>query len=441
MKTLKELGADREALEKRAMELTTEIQTRTLSSDEETELVQINKDMKSVDRQIEVAKAAADLATRAAGYEYDTVHPDQRDPRNRRKTDDEKLKESYSVSRALRSVTGQLKYNEDAGPEREANQEGERIARASGLPIENKPGIFIPDAVFRSDSTTALDAANLNPTSQQAVADGYRAKLWLEELGLTVQTAQPGTNNIPVSDFLADAGFVDEAAMTPVAVAANVRRPSLTAKAIYAKVVNNWYLQATAGDQANTTLLKTLLEAEARTLNINLITRGSGTVASKGLLEMDDVVEVTGANADALSRAALTTLLNSPDSNDASFGNPGWVVSPSIRNTLMNLKVDAGSGQYVWPLGDPMSLLGFKAAVSTLMPTNLSKGTGGATKRGIVFGHFSELIVMRWPVRQIIVNPYSNNDGTETKLISFWDWAARNPKAFARGFFTAATTS
>jgi hypothetical protein len=71
------------------------------------------------------------------------------------------------------------------------------------------------------------------------------------------------------------------------------------------------------------------------------------------------------------------------------------------------------------------------------MPTNLEKGTGGATKQGVLFGHWSELIVLRWPVRQLIVNPYSNNDGVETKLISFWDWAARNPKAFARAFFTA----
>jgi HK97 family phage major capsid protein len=441
MKTLKELGADREALEKRAAELAAEIQKRTLTPDEESELIKINADIKSVDRQIEVTAAADDIAARVAGAQYEAANPQMRNPLNRRKTEEQKAQESYSVSRAIRSVTGQLKYNEDAGLEREMNQEGEMIARSSGLPIENKPGIFVPDAVFRSDSTTALDAANLNPTSQAAVADGYRAKLWLEELGLTVQTASPGTNNIPVSDFLADAGFVAESAMTPVAVAANVRRPSLTAKAVYAKVVNNWYLQATAGDAANSTLLKTLLEAEARTLNINLITRGAGTVASKGLMEMDDVIEVTGANGDALSRAALTTLLNSPDSNNASFDNPGWIVSPSIRNTLMNLKVDSGSGQFVWPLGDPMSLLGFKAAVSTLMPTNLEKGTGGTTKRGIVFGHFSELIVMRWPVRQIIVNPYSNNDGTETKLISFWDWAARNPKAFARGFFTASTTS
>jgi HK97 family phage major capsid protein len=436
-KTLKQLGADREALETRALTLAAEIQTRTLTADEESELVQLNADMKAVDRQIEVAAAAADVATRVAGMQYDAAHPEMRHPANRRKTEEQKAKDNYSVSRAVRSVTGQLRYNEDAGLEREMNQEGEMIARSSGLPIENKPGIFVPDAVFRSDSTTALDAANLNPTSQAAVADGYRAKLWLEDMGLTIQTAAPGTNNIPVSDFLADTGFVAEAAMTPVAVAANVRRPSLVAKAVYAKVVNNWYLQATAGDAANNVLLKTLLEAEARTLNTTIITRGAGTIASKGLMEMDDVVEVTGANGDAITRDLLITMLNSPDSNNASFDNPGWILSPSLRATLMNMKTDAGSGEFVWKLGDPMSLLGYKAGVTTLMPTTLTKGTGGATKRGAVFGQFSELVVMRWPVRQIIVNPYSNNDGTETKLISFWDWAARNPKAFARAFFTA----
>jgi HK97 family phage major capsid protein len=210
----------------------------------------------------------------------------------------------------------------------------------------------------------------------------------------------------------------------------------LTAKAVYAKVLNNWYLQANSAE-ADTVLNRTLLEAEATVLNRNIITRGAGTVASKGLLEMDDVVEVTGANGSALSREFLVKMINSPDANNAIFMNPAFVVSPTIRERLMNEKVDAGSGQFIWNLGQPDNLLGYNAVTSTLMQIDLTKGTAPNTKQGVVFGHWSELLVLRWPVRQLIINPYSNNNGVETKLISFWDWAARNPKAFARAFFTA----
>jgi HK97 family phage major capsid protein len=429
-----------ENVQSRFTALNDKIQAGTLlTEDEATELRTLDTEIKSLESAIDQKRTADSIAARTAGMNFETQNPNLSDPRSRQNRvlgEEAKIHKRYSTSRAVQHFAGKLPANVDAGLEVEMHQEGERIARASGLPVSGQNGVFIPDVALRSGTTAPLDAGNLVPTSQSGVVDGYRYKLMLENLGVTVQDAMPGVNNIPVADFLAEAGFVAEAALTPVNIAANVRRPQLTAKAIYAKVLNNWYLQANASE-ADTVLNRTLLEAEATVLNKTIITRGAGTVASKGLMEADDVIDVSAANGSALGRDLLVKMINSPDANNAIFNNPAFVCSPTIRERLMNLKVDEGSGQFVWNLGSPDSLLGYNAVTTTLMPTNLEKGTGGATKQGVLFGHWSELIVLRWPVRQLIVNPYSNNDGVETKLISFWDWAARNPKAFARAFFTA----
>lgn len=441
MNKLNQLGDQLQKLEMRAGEFAEKINKgETLTDAERTEMRSISQQIKDIDTQIEDEKAIQDIASRAAASRFASENPQMRDPRNRMTPESEKVAGRFSIARAVQLGAGKEKSNIDYGVEREMSQEGERIARASGLEIQDKPSVFLPDTVFRgSTTTTAADAGNLVPTSQWGTVQGYRPKLILEDLGVTVIDALPGTNNIPVQDLTADAGFVGEAALTPTEPAANIRRPSLSGKAIYSKMTNGWYLQALTGNESNPVLTDTLLAAEGNILNKTIITRGAGTVASKGLMEMDDVVEVTGANGDAVTRALLIQMLNSPDSNNASFAGPAWVTSPSIRQTLQNTAVDAGSGLFLWDVRDPNMLLGHKAAVTTLMPTNLTKGTGGATKRGAVFGHFSELVVMRWPVRQLIINPYSNNDGTEIKLIAFYDWAAKNPKAFVRAFFTTPT--
>jgi len=441
MSKLNQLGDQLQKYEARAVEFADKINKgETLTDAEKTELRTLNENIKAIDAQIQDEKAVQEVAARAAASKLATEKPEIRDPRNRMTPESEKIQGRFSMSRAVQVGAGKEKANVDYGLEREMSQEGERIARASGLQIEDKPSVFLPDTVFRaSTTTTAADAGNLVPTSQWGTVQGYRPKLILEDLGVRVIDAMPGTNNIPVADLTADAGFVGEASLVATEPSANVRRPSLSGKAIYSKMTNGWYLQALAGNESNTVLTDTLLAGEGNVLNKTIITRGAGTVASKGLMEMDNVVEVTGSNGDAVTRALLIQMLNSPEANDANFANPAWVTSPSIRQTLQNTLVDSGSGLYLWDVRDPYQLLGHKAAVTTLMPTNLTKGTGGAIKRGTVFGHFSELVVLRWPVRQLIINPYSNDAGTEIKLIAFYDWAAKNPKAFVRAFFTTPT--
>lgn len=431
--TKNELAAERNKYIERAAALETALQTRALTEDENREVDTIHAKMLELAKLIEQYTKVEEMANQKAPEETPV---EARRINTFRKGEEQRVRERFSVGRAIRMARGQVSVSEDTGVEREMSQEGERIARASGLPIQGGgESIFLPDAIFRSGTTAPLDAGNLVPTNQRPVSDGYRPALFLEKLGANVETAAPGRNNIPVSDFIAEAGFVGEASMTPVAVAANVRRAELTAKAIYAEVTSNWYLHATA-PESDQVLLRTLLQAEATTLNKNIITRGAGTVASKGLLEMDDVIEVTGANGTALTRDLLVKMLNSPSNENATFDGPAFILSPTLRERLQNMKVDAGSGLYVWDLDKPEMLLGHNAAVTTLMPTNLEKGTAPNTKQGAVFGHFSELVILRWPVRQIIVNPY-NDAGPKTKVISFYDWAAKNPKAFARAFFTA----
>jgi HK97 family phage major capsid protein len=426
--------------ENRVTEFANLIAAGTQLTDEQmTEMRTLKSNISKVSDEIEVVAMADEIETRAAGSEFESRNQGQRPPSGRKTPESEKIAQRFSISRAVQLASGKTTGTTDYGLEKEMNAEGLSIARASGLQTEDKPSIFLPDTIFgekRSDAGTALNAGNLIPTSQHAVREGYRPRLWLEDLGVNVMTALPGQNNMPVSDYLADGGIVGEADMTPATVAANVRRPAFSAKGFYSKIINGWYLQALAGDVASQELFKVLLRAEANIINKTSITRGSGTIASEGLLDLANVTDVTGTNGDAITRSLLIDMINAPASNDAEFSEPAWIVSPAIRKKLQKEIITSGDASFVWDLKDPGMLLGYKAGVTSHMPTNLSKGTGGAVKHGVVFGHFSEFIIMRWPVRQLIINPYSNNDGVENKLISFYDWNTPNPKAFAKGYFT-----
>ncbi len=437
MNTLDQLAADLSKLQVRNSDFAEKIRNNaSFTAEEETELRGLPDEIAKIEARMKTEKAKQDVLARAAGDEFEMNNPGMSNPQNRQTPENVKIAKKYSISRAVQHGMGKENGRTDYGLEREMHQEGLNIMRASGLKVEDKAGVIIPDVALRSDAGTALNAGNLIPSSLAPVRDGYRARLWLEDLGVEVKTALPGTNNIPVSDYLADGGIVGESDMTPATVAANIRKPTLSAKAFFSKIVNGWYLQALAGDVASSELLKVLFRAEANIINKTSITRGLGTIASEGLLDLANVQDVTGANGDAITRDLLVNMINSPASNDAEFSEPAWIVSPAIRAKLQKTIITSGDAQFIWDLKTPDMLLGYKAGTTSHMPTNLTKGTGGAVKHGVVFGHFSEFLMMRWPVRQLIINPYSNNDGTENKLISFYDWNTANPKAFSKGYFT-----
>lgn len=70
--------------------------------------------------------------------------------------------------------------------------------------------------------------------------------------------------------------------------------------------------------------------------------------------------------------------------DNADTGNLAFLTTPGIRGVLKKTKIDAGSGQFVWGQ-DAQTLNGYRAAVSTQVPSDLTKGSSS----GYVMQSFS----------------------------------------------------
>lgn len=427
MKRLNELAVARTQIEARSAYFAAKINNKeSLTTDEMTEMRGINAKLDALETDIADAKAADEIVKRAAKAEFETQNIQRQ---NRPTSDAEKLQKAFSITRAMQMQAEKVPY---AGAEKEAHEEGQKIARACNIPSSG--GVMIPDMVMRSDFATALDAGNLGKTQTLATVEGYKQKLFAEEVGATMHMGLVGINKLPIADMTAVAGFVAENGSFG-AVAANVRTESLEPKALLAKTTSGWYLQAQAGPEADRILRLTLDRAKINAVNANII-KSIGAAAPVGVYDDTDVTDVTSTNGQAVSRALLLTMLNAPATNNAEGTTPAWVTSPTMRAKLMALAVDAGSGLFEWPENSLDMFKGHKAHVTTFAPINLTKGSG-SNLQALIFGYWKELHVANWGVQELIVDKASSDLGTVTKLVSFWDWAIANPKAFAKGYFTA----
>ncbi len=177
-----------------------------------------------------------------------------------------------------------------------------------------------------------------------------------------------------------------------------------------------------------------MIAADENALNANLVKRANSN-SSHGIFGAADVIDKSGTDGSALSRELLVSMINSPDNQAAKFDTAGWLLSPAVREELMNLLVDAGSGKFVWPEDSVDMLMGYKAAVTSLVPSTLAKGSG-TDLNGIAYGYWSQLVVANWAMKEIIVDSSSSDVGVVLKTVSFWDWAFINPKAFAIAYLT-----
>jgi hypothetical protein len=393
-----------------------------------TEMRTLKSNISKVSDEIDVVAMADEIEARAAGSEFESRNQGQRQPSGRRKSDAERLAESYSITRAAKYLSGDVKQS-DATAELEVDAMAREVARNCNLPTTGK-GILILE---RSDVATALDAGNLGTTSFMPTIQGYQKQIFAEKLGAKMYMGLTGIQKLPVSDTTAIAGFVAEGGSFG-AVAANVRQRTLEPHALLAKSTNGWYLKAHAGPDSDRVLLDNLLKAEINAVNANLIKKiGAGP---DGAFDDADITDVSGTNGSALGRAILISLKNAAASNDAGGSRPAFIISPTLQGRLENLAVDAGSGLFVMDPDKPNRLMGYDAHVTTFMPTNLTKGSMSGTGQGAIFGYFDNLVIASWAVRELIVDKASSDAGIVTKLVSFYDFTYANPKAFAKAFFT-----
>ena len=160
---------------------------------------------------------------------------------------------------------------------------------------------------------------------------------------------------------------------------------------------------------------------------------GSGTApVPEGILNTTGIGSVgIDTNGGVITRAAIIALIRALDVENVDFNNLSFLGNPQVRAELMNTKVDAGSGRFLMENANS-GLLGYNAAFTTQVPSDLTKGAGTALS-ALIFGNFREMMIGTWGGMDVIADPYSKATSGMVRLIThgFHDVAVRQPKAFA----------
>jgi HK97 family phage major capsid protein len=185
-----------------------------------------------------------------------------------------------------------------------------------------------------------------------------------------------------------------------------------------------------------------LSEAVNRALDYALINGDNSTQPFFGILNTTGIGSVAiGTDGGPLTYKHIIDLETALATDNADFGTLAYLTTPGVRGFLKNTEKASGTAQFVWNDGAPPVgqqgvrtdlLNGYRAYVSTQVPSDLTKG-GGTNLHSVIFGNFAELLIGQWAGLDVVVDPYSSSKNALVTIVvnSWWDSAVRHAKSFA----------
>ncbi len=160
----------------------------------------------------------------------------------------------------------------------------------------------------------------------------------------------------------------------------------------------------------------------AKTMNINII---NDILANGNVSAIENGVD--GGALDWPQIVAFETAIANADADEPMMG---WLMNPKVRGILKTSEKAAGQAAYLWDRENLVN--GYRAIVSTLVPGDLTKGTGTDLSAAI-FGNWASLYIAQWGGFDFLVNPYSRDTEGIIRINAwtFFDNGLRHPESFA----------
>ncbi len=117
---------------------------------------------------------------------------------------------------------------------------------------------------------------------------------------------------------------------------------------------------------------------------------------------------------------------------NAAVGNLSYVTNPAVRGKLKRTFFNStGSDTPLWSADG--SLNGYPTAVTSQIPSNLTKGTSVGVCSAILFGNWADLLIGLWGGLDVLVDPYTGSQSGRIRIVSFQDCDLniRHPQSFA----------
>lgn len=321
-----------------------------------------------------------------------------------------------------------------AGRAREVSQEIERRSgrKAEGLfySMEHAP---VMERRVQTTNTNAsggwLVAEELRP-----VIDRLRERLIVRRAGATILSGLTGDLVIPRLTASNTAYWIgDNQAVTPGGMSFDSIGLNMRTVGAMMEISRGMLLQSSQ-DVVNlgTNDLTQILQVALDTAAI------AGTGASSqptGLLNRDYLTfqYVAGGNGGAPSWNAIIAAIAALDVANVD-GSIAFVTNPKFvakARTVLRTTADTAS---TFLMSDPNSLAGYPLFSSTIVPSNLVRGSSGAVCSPLIAADFSQLLLAFWGGVDTLVNPYASGSyekgNVQVRCLLSCDLNVRHPEAF-----------
>jgi HK97 family phage major capsid protein len=337
----------------------------------------------------------------------------------------------YSILKVARYLANPdaSSYN-DIGFERACS---EAAAKVMGRAAQ---GVYLPSDVQKRDLVVGTPTAGGNLVQTDVLVgsfiDALRNAMVIDRLGTRMLTGLVGNVAIPRQTGGATIYWVAENT-APTESQQSIGQVTMSPK--------------TAGgftDIGRTLMNQTSLDVENFVLNDLAVNLGlgiqqaaiNGSGASNqpsGLLTRITAGVIGGTNGAAPDWQDMIDLETAVSVANADVGNMAYLVNAKVRGKLKSTqKFASTNGMPIWDNG-ATPINGYQAAVTNAVPSNLVKGTSGATCSAIIFGNFSDLMIGMWGGVDLIRDPYANSTTGGVRIVALQDVDinVRNVESFA----------
>ena len=336
----------------------------------------------------------------------------------------------YSLIRAIKAASsGDWR---EAGYEREISDE---IAHRSG---KEARGFYVPANINwgQRDQTKSPTSAGGFLVGTDHLADQFiealYGRLTVASLGARIMQGLKGDVAIPkLSASVTNSAFVAEGA-APSEGAATFAQVTMSPKTLAAYVDVSRRLMQQSDPSVEQVLRNDIINTFARRIDDAAIEGGatngpSGIIANAGT----NVVSM-GANGAAITYAKVVEMMKAVEEDNAIINSTAFLTNPKVIAALRTTARQANGVEGNFIMDVNQSILGTNVASSTVVPSDLAKGTG-TNLSAMVYGDFSQIMIGFWSGVDVVVDQSSLSTSGGTRLAFFQDLdvALRYPESFS----------
>ena len=336
----------------------------------------------------------------------------------------------YSLIRAIKAhSSGDWR---EAGYEREISDE---IARRSG---KEARGFYVPANINwgQRDQTKSPTSAGGFLVGTDHLADQFiealYGRLTVASLGARIMQGLKGDIAIPkLSASVTNSAFVAEGS-APSEGAATFSQVTMSPKTLAAYVDVSRRLTQQSDPSVEQVLRNDIINTFARRIDDAAIEGGASNGPSGIIANGSTNVVAMGTNGAAITYAKVVEMMKAVEEDNAVINSSAFLTNPKVIAALRTTARQANGVEGNFIMDANQSILGTNVASSTIVPSDLTKGTG-TNLSAMVYGDFSQIMIGFWSGVDVVVDQSSLSTSGGTRLAFFQDLdvAIRYPESFA----------